>query len=313
MKIKRIPLKLIGFVFFVIVVISVVFTAITSSTVGKYSEDKKDLTIVTSFYPLYFFTSSIVGDNASVTNITPPGFEPHDYELTPRDVSLIESSDLVVLNGGNLELWAENITNNLLDKQVIVIYTATDLMTRSVEEDGLNQADPHVWLDPVLAQKQVDRILQEVISLDPVNSQEYQMNAQQLTQKLTELDAEFKQALGSCEKKQIVTTHAAFGYLTDRYGLEQVSLSGLSPEYEPSPKEFAEIAEFARKNNIKYIFFESLVSPRMAETIAKEIGADTLVFNPLEGLTEEEQNMGMDYFSVQRENIRNISQALECN
>ena len=273
---------------------------------------KPAVSIVTSFYPLYFFTSQIVGPYATVTNITPPGLEPHEYELTPRDVALMEKSELILVNGGNLEPWAENIAVNLQHKPETVVYTAQGLFTRTIDAEEKNQIDPHVWLDPSLAKQQVEQISRAVIARDPEHTQEYLNNTQRLKQQLDELDTEFSQSLGVCKRKDIVTSHAAFGYLADRYGLYQVSLSGLSPDQEPSPKELAGVVTFSREHNVKYIFFETLVSPRLAETLANEIGAGTLVFNPLEGLTQQEQNDGMDYFSVQRKNLQNIKIALEC-
>lgn len=295
----------------ILVVLGFVWYKSREISPNQKSPDDK-ISIVTSFYPLYFFTDQIVGTNAIISNITPPGVEPHDYELTPRDVALLERSDLIIVNGGGLEPWAENISVNMQNKPVTMLFTAGELLSRSVEEDGTKQPDPHVWLDPVLAKKQVEQITQAVISLDPSNAHIYQQNTEHLMQRLDELDTEFRQSLVNCAKTEIVTSHAAFGYLTDRYDLEQISISGLSPDQEPSPQELANVADFARKHSVKYIFFETLVSPRIAETLASEIGAKTLVFNPLEGLTEEEQNTDMDYFSVQRENIKNIKIALEC-
>ncbi len=289
---------------------SVLYTSGLKSPIQKLSDEK--ISVVTSFYPLYFFADQIVGTNAALTIITPPGVEPHDYELTPRDVALLEKSEIIVINGGGLEPWAENIAANTQDKSVTMVSAPRELFSRTVDEDGSTLPDPHIWLDPILAKKQVEQISRAVSTRDPKHAEVYQQNTERLLQRLDELDSEFRQSLANCARTEIVTSHAAFGYLTDRYGLVQISLSGLSPEQEPSPKELADVADYAREHSIKYIFFETLVSPRIAETLANEIGAKTLVFNPLEGLTEEEQNKGMDYFSVQRENLKNIKTALEC-
>jgi len=267
--------------------------------------------VATSFYPLYFFSSVIGGDKVSVTNITPAGAEPHDYEPTAQDIVMIQNSKILILNG-NVEPWAEKVKNNLAGKNVSIIVAGDELFTQTISEGGAVSPDPHIWLNPQLAKQEVLRILLAFQAADPSNSAYYATNANILSQKLDQLDAEFKTALSSCQQKDIVTSHDAFGYLASAYGLNQVAISGLSPDEEPSPRELVEVAKFARSKNIQYIFFESLVSPKLSETIAAEIGAKTLVLDPLEGISDADIKQGKDYFSVMRKNLSNLKIALQC-
>ena len=270
------------------------------------------LPVVASFYPLYFFAQQIGGNQAEVTNIVPSGAEPHDYEPTAQDLVKMENSRLIILNGGGLEAWGGNVQDNIDHKKTIVVVAGEGLATRQVAENGQNGIDPHVWLDPPLAEKMVDRIVQGFIQADPGHQDYYQANAQILINQLSSLDLAYQQGLSHCPEKNIITSHAAFGYLSATYGLKQVSIAGLSPEAEPSPQQLAEIVKFSQDNQVKYIFFESLASPKLAQTIATEIGAQTLVLNPLEGLTPAEVAQGQNYLTVMRSNLVNLQKALNC-
>ena len=270
------------------------------------------LQVVASFYPLYFFSQQIGGNKADVTNIVPAGAEPHDYEPTAQDMAKMESSMLIVLNGGGLEAWSDNIKKNIDARNTAIVVAGEGLTTQQVTEDGQTGIDPHVWLDPPLAMKMVDRIEQGFEKVDPANKDYYRSNVNSLKVRLGDLDMAYKQGLGSCPEKSIITSHAAFGYLATTYGLNQVSISGLSPDAEPSPRQLADIVKFAKNNHVKYIFFESLVSPKLSQTIANEVGARTLVLNPIEGLSDKELAQGKDYFSMMRNNLKNLQTALQC-
>lgn len=312
---KKNVLLISAIVLFVIIII----VGLLNSNQKKENNSNK-IKVVTSFYPLYFFTSQITGDKAMVSNITPAGAEPHEYEPTARDIANIEDSNLLILNGGGLEGWSENIQSNLNKNKVVIAGDGltTRIMEKEDDEENIKEkrlhdgVDPHIWLSPTLASKMVDNIELGLSEIDPDNSSYYKSNAEILKKKLVDLDNEFKQGLIFCGSKNIITPHLAFAYLASAYGLNQVSIAGLSTEEEPSSKEMSEIAKFAKNNNVKYIFFESLISPKLSETIAKEIGAQTLVLNPIEGLTEDEINSGKDYFSEMRNNLSNLKIALEC-
>ena len=258
-------------------------------------ETKEKISVVTSFYPLYFFTSQIAQEHATVINITPAGAEPHDYEPNTQDIATIEQSDLVILNGAGLEAWGEKIQPSLI---------------LSLNEK--NGKDPHTWLDPILAKQAVEKITNALVSIDPQNEPSYQMNSTILLGKLDALDASFKQNLSSCKQSTAITSHAAFGYLAARYGFSQISISGISPDDEPSPQKLAEITKLAKTKGVHFIFFETLVSPRLAETIAQEIGAKTLVLDPIEGVTDENAQTGKNYFTIMKDNLTNLRTALEC-
>lgn len=296
----------------VLIVIAVAFKAYLFFGNQKQGTTSDKISITTSFYPLYFFTSQIAGDKADVYNITPAGAEPHGYEPTTRDVARIEDSSLLVLNGGNLEPWGNNETLALNDTHTAVISVGELFATNTMQEDGDMVRDPHVWLDPVLAKKMAASILAGVIKVDPANAVTYRANAATLETALDALNQEYVTGLAHCQKKDIITSHAAFSYLAARYGFTQVSISGISPDAEPSAHTLAEVADFAQKNNVQYIFFESLVSPKFAETIAQEVGAQTLVLNPLEGLSDDEIAAGGTYITAMQENLNNLRTALQC-
>ena len=211
-----------------------------------------------------------------------------------------------------MEAWGDNIKENLKDKKTLIITAGKDIANQQVTEDNQIIQDPHIWLDPMLAKKEVELITQGLIKIDPVNSNYYQTNAQNLLVKLDNLNIEYRQGLNSCVKKDIITSHAAFGYLASEYHLNQIPISGLSPDAEPTVKKIIEIANFAKKNQIKYIFFESLVSPKLSQTIASEIAAQTLVLNPIEGLSDEEIKNGKNYFTEMESNLNNLKIALQC-
>ncbi|MEK9201202.1 MAG: zinc ABC transporter substrate-binding protein, partial [Patescibacteria group bacterium] len=175
------------------------------------------------------------------------------------------------------------------------------------------EGDPHVWLSPSKATQMVENIAEAVSKTDPENAQIYTRNAVSLKERLAKLDQDFQLILVNCKRRDFVTAHEAFGYLAQSYGLEQIAISGITPEAEPSLKELTQITRIVQEKQIKYIFFEDLVSPKLAQTLASEVGANTLVLNPIEGLTDEQARDGKDYFSEMRSNLQNLKIALECN
>lgn len=288
----------------VIIFGGLIFTAYQISSKPKTNEntETKKLKITTSFYPLYYLASEIGGGLVEVTNITPPGAEPHDYEITTQDVFTIKKSNLLILTG-SLEPWATKINENLKD---------TDTRTLTVGNLASNSKDPHFWLSPLEFSRIADEVTQNLLTLDPANSERILQNATLLNTKLLELDNSYREGLKNCVSRSFVTSHDAFGYLAEEYNLIQVSIAGISTEEEPSLKKLAEVAAYAKQNNVTHIFFESLLSPKMSETIAKEVGAKTLVLNPIEGLTEGESSAGYDYISIMKDNLVNLQIALQC-
>lgn len=256
-------------------------------------EDKKTMNITASFYPLAFVSQRVGGKLVKVNQITPGGVEPHDYEPTPQDLAAISDSQVFVMHGGGVDAWANNIPN-------------------AVKVAQSNTSDPHVWLDPVSFQEEVKIIRDTFIQTDPENKAKYMLNAAGLINDLKGLDQEYKDGLKECKIKQIITSHDAFGHMAKRYGFESLAIAGLSPDEEPSPKRLAELSDLAKKNSIKYIFFETLVSPKLADTIAKEIGAKSLILNPIEGITKEEAAKAKDYLILMQENLKNLRIAMQC-
>ncbi len=259
--------------------------------------------VTTSFYPLYFFATEIAGDKLEVKNLTPAGVEPHDFEPTATDMVEIQQSKALILLGGSFEAWGEKIKGEM---------EGTGVEVFSVGESQMVNSDPHVWLSPEMAKGISKQILLALVKIDPTNESYYSQNLNSLMLKLEALQMDFKTGLAQCSKKDIVTSHSAFGYLAGEFGLQQVSISGLSPEEEPSTQDLIEVAKLAREKQVKYIFFETLVSPKLSETVAQEVGAKTLVLDPIEGISEEGLSGGNNYLTAMRENLSNLKIALEC-
>lgn len=299
-------------IFFVILFIFIFATRFSFFSKITKSEHSKT-TVTTSFYPLYFFTQKIVGDVANVINITPAAAEPHDYEPTAQDIARMHDSDILVLNGGKFEPWGEDIVASLSGSDTKVVFVGDKLMSsKFVDETGDTRMDPHVWLDPVLAKEQVKIISEALKTKDPANTELYAKNTDELLLSLDQIDQAYHNGLNNCKQKTFVTSHSAFGYLASRYGITQLSIAGLSPDSEPSPKNLSDIAAFVKTHHIPVIFFENLVSPKLSETIAKEVGVKTLVLNPIEGLTKEEISQGKNYFTEMISNLDNLRIALQC-
>lgn len=308
-------LKILFLIFFVGIFIIDICTQKKSSIV----QEEKKISIVASFYPLAEFVSRVGGEFVEVTTLISTGVEPHDYELTPSDIINLYKSDLIFFNGGGLEPWGENLISDIRLNGGTVLVMSDHIQLRenlfdTHEDDSDNDDfyDPHIWLDPILAQREVNLIIDTLSSYDPNRKNYYHENGERFLRELRDLDQEYKQGLVSCEHRELIVSHAAFGYLSDRYDISMVPISGLSPDEEPSPKRMAEVIDFARKKNITHIFFETLVSPKLADTIAKEIGAKSFVLNPLEGLTSEELNDGKNYITIMRENLFSIREAMIC-
>lgn len=285
------------------------------SAVPEKQKKAEGLSVVATFYPLADFAREVGGDLVAVTSIVPSGVEPHEYEPTPRDILSAYQADVFLLNGAGVDAWAEKIKPELEERGVAMVQMSdsASLLPGAVDERGkISRSDPHFWLDPIAVRKQALAIRDALIARDPVHKEEYIRNAGVFEERLAVLDGEYAAGLAACRLHTIVTSHAAFAYLAKRYGFEMLSTSGISPEEEPSPKHLAELTALVRERGIRYVFFETLVSPKIADTLAREAGTQTLVLNPLEGLTEEEQNAGENYLSVMRGNLKNLRIALEC-
>jgi zinc transport system substrate-binding protein len=267
--------------------------------------------IAASFYPLAFLAEEIAGDDAAVENLTPPGTEPHDLELTPRQVAEISEADLLLYLGQRFQPSIEDAAGETAGRAVDVL-EGVDLAEAGEDEHGEEEEhgewDPHVWLDPSRFAAIAENIGAILAEIDPDNAGDYEGRAEDLSARLEELNSEFEAGLADCERTEIVVSHDAFSYLAHEYGLEQVSIAGIDPEAEPSPARVAEVADFAAEHGVTTIFFETLVSPAIAETIAEEIGVTTDMLDPIEGPPE-----GTDYFGAMRANLSALQTALGCS
>ncbi len=300
----------------VVVVALLIAGAMVLNKKDNTTANKNDnkVNVVASYYPLYDFAKNIGGDKITITNITPAGSEPHDYEPSPQELVTANKSDVFIYNGGTMEPWVDKFVPDY--KQINVKASdGIDLAEGADEETGKPSSeikDPHFWLDPVLAQKIVNNIRDGLIKADAKDKDYFTNQAKAYNEKLAQLDQDYKTGLTTCESRSAITSHAAFGYLAKRYNLDIVSIAGVSPEEEPSAAKLAELTQLVKEKNIKYIFFEGLVSPKLAQTIASETGAKTEVFDPIEGISDEDQKQGKDYLSVQRENLQSLRTALSC-
>jgi zinc transport system substrate-binding protein len=269
------------------------------------------IAVVTTIYPLYDFARQVGGERVEVTRLLPAGAEPHTWEPTPKDMAALARARVFIYNGAGMEPWVQRQLGLLEEKGVRVVEASRGLdLIAGPGDHGEAGVDPHVWLDPVLAQEIVKKIRDAYIAVDPDHAAYYSSRADEYLAALRELDREYRAAAQDFRRREIVTSHAAFAYLARRYGLQQVALMGLSPESEPDPVRMREIVAFCREHDVKYVFFEALVSPKVSRTLAREVGAETLVLNPLGNITPEEEKRGENYLSIMRENLARLKVAL---
>jgi zinc transport system substrate-binding protein len=276
------------------IVLIIVSTSLLAGCGGVGSAKK---TVVAAFYPLAFAAERIGGPTFHVEDLTPPGAEPHDLELTPRAVGRIESAAVVLYLGHGFQPAVAEAAAQARGERVDVL---AGLPLRLSHEEGLS-ADPHVWLDPAL----FARIARKVGSA-------LHRSPGPLLAQLRRLDRDYRAGLRNCARRKIVTSHAAFGYLAERYGLTQVPITGLTPESEPSPQQLVHVVGVVRRTHATTVFVEKLLSPRLAQTVAREVGARTAVLDPIEGLTPSEQQHGDDYLTLMRRNLAALRKALRC-
>ena len=287
--------------FLLVVIFTLFLSGCGSQPAGSKQGGK--LKVVASFYPMAEFARQVGGDQVTVTTLIPDGVEPHEWEPTAKDLSGIKDAGLFIYNGG-VEPWAPKAVNAIGADKV----RALEAGRGHLELNG--HLDPHLWLSPKQAQLEVNAIRNGLIQADPAHKDAYTANAAAYIGKLQQLDKQLTAIVKTAKRKEFVTTHAAFGHLAADYGLRQLSILGISPEAEPSPAELTQLVNLVQEKNIKYVFFETLVSPKVAQTLAAETKAQTLVLNPLEGLTREERAAGADYLSVMEQNIKNLQLAL---
>lgn len=280
--------------------------------------DPGSVRVVAGFYPLQFVAERIAGPDASVTGLTPPGAEAHDLELSPSQVAEIAAADLVVYLPGFQPAVDEAVAAHAAGSGFDAT-AAVPLLPPAGDPDHADHdagpeppaegGDPHVWLDPDRLATIAGTLATALGEADPDHAPGYATNADALGRELAALDTELADGLASCQRREIVVSHAAFGYLADRYDLRQIAITGLSPEDEPTPRRLAEVIDQAERHGATTIFFEVLVSPDVAEVIADQVGARTAVLDPIEGLAAGSEQ---DYVSLMRANLATLRAALEC-
>lgn len=297
--------------------LAMIATANTGRPAQQNGEEHEKIRVVASFYPLYEFASRVAGDRAEVSSLVPAGVEPHDWEPTSEDVLMGRSADILVINGAGFERWVDDM------KAKVVANTSEGIKFDYEEEkkdgdgehghEGSNRVNPHIWLNPMLAKHQLNKIRNVTVSADPANADYYNENADRFAAELDSLDAFIKSELANCEKSDFIAFHDAFVHFSERYALRQHSIHGVSPEGEVLPQTIQQIVELANELDINVIYSEDLVDGRLADTIANEIpGGKALVLSPIEGISREEQAAGIGYIDKMKQNVANLKEGLEC-
>jgi len=295
-------------------------TLFAAGCTGVRTLDDGKVHVVATFFPLYDFARQVGGERVKVSCLVPPGTSVHEWEPSVRDIRRAVRADLFIYNGAGLEPWVERMLPEFREEAVVEATRGLALLRYEGEErreentatkhrqDGLY--DPHAWLDPVLAQHYVKEIAAGLARVDPAGRSYYQKRAQAYISRLAVLDGAYREAAVHFKRREIVTAHAAFGYLAARYGLRQIPVAGLSPQAEPSPARLKELVALVRRHGVRYIFFDSAVNPRIAETLAREAKVKSLVLSPAAGLSPEEKSGQKDYVAVMEDNLAALVTAL---
>lgn len=303
----------------------VIMLAMAGCTGAQQSVPAGKLKVVASFYPIYDYAKNVGGERIEASMLIPSGVEPHEFEPSVSDIRSISEADVFIYNGADMEPWADRVVGGAGNENLTLVDTSRGIAllesgaghehhheTAEAGEDEHGGHDPHFWLDPNLAKIQVANIRDGLIAADPEGKQYYEKNAAAYMAKLDSLDSRISAAMSGCAKQEFLVTHATMGYFCARYGCEQVAITGVDPEAEPSPADLAAIIDQAREHGINAVFVESMMDPRSATTISNEIGGTVLTLNSVHGLTAEEAASGEDYISLMDANLANIKKGLDC-
>jgi zinc transport system substrate-binding protein len=282
--------------------------------------EQKKLNIITTLFPLYDFTRNIAGDKAQVTLLLPPGVEPHSFEPKPGDMLRINKADAFIYTGKYMEPWVEDILKGMDSKKLIIVDTSKGIVLNEEKEDEKGhdkhrhgKIDPHVWLDLSNAGKIVDNILDSLIQKDPGNRDYYTKNAWAYKIKLGEMDKKYRETFSTCKKHTFIHGgHFAFGYLANRYNIQYIAAYHGSPDAEPTPKRLIELKNKLKQYDLKYIYYEELILPRVSEVISRETGATMLKLHGAHNVSKEEMDKGITFLAVMEENLKNLKVGLEC-
>ena len=267
--------------------------------------------VVAAFYPYAYVAERVAGDHATVSNLTPPGVEPHDLELTPQQVAELSDADLVIYEAGFQPAIDDAVEQNPPGQALDVTDVVPLRDTGAPGETGTaSSGDPHLWLDPTLLIPIAEEVADALSEADPAHADRYAANEGRLVMDLNRLDAQFRTGLASCDRTEVVTSHAAFGYLTHRYGLTMVPIAGLSPDVDPSPGHLAKLQALIKAHGITTVFSETLGTKAYADTLAHDLGIQAAVLDPIEGLADDEPEH--DYLALMRSNLSALREANGC-
>lgn len=267
---------------------------------GSSTTSSSGRSVVAAFYPVAWAAEQIGGPTVHVHNLTPAGAEPHDIELTPKEVAEIQSAKFVFYLSHDFQPAVADAVRDAHGTTFDVLQGQS--LTAGVGDES-GKTDPHVWLDPVRFAGIVERIGATLGR---------PARGRALAARILRLDGEYRRGLAQCARHEFVSSHAAFAYLAGRYGLHMVPITGIDPESEPSAQKLASLSKLVRRDHIHTVFFERLISPKLAETVAREAGAKTAVLDPIEGLTPSEAKQGFDYLTLMRQNLQALRQELGC-
>ncbi|MGE6628763.1 metal ABC transporter solute-binding protein, Zn/Mn family [Bacillus sp. NPDC077027] len=306
------------------VLLAIGLGACSSSTGTNASKGKNDgkLKIYTTIFPIQDFTKKIGGSFVNATSVYPANADAHSFEPSSKTMVDMAEGDAFIYSGTGAEAFAEKTASTLKEQGVKTVNAAKGITLLSTHDEHAHEEeddheghdhgdkDPHAWLDPVLAEQMAKNIKDTLVSLDPDHKKEYTKNYEKLKKELQSLDKNFKTTLDQAKHKEILVSHAAYGYWEKRYGIEQISVLGLSASEEPSQKQLENIVKQAEKHHIKYVIFENNVSSKVSDTIRSEIGAKSLTLKNLESITEEDTKSGESYVSLMKENLATLKTAL---
>ena len=287
---------------------------------GEKQGASDKLQVAASFYPMAEFARNVGGSRVDVFTLVPDGAEAHDWEPSPADLARLGKAQVFVYNGV-VEPWAQQALTALSERKILAVQSGLGLYERAAEVEGdehhqhshsctHGKQDPHVWISPKTAIVQVERIASALCEADEKNAKYYQDNSAKYVEQLKALDIQLTNLAKSAPRKVFVTAHAAFGHLADDYGLQQMAVNGLSPRAEPTPADLQRLIKVVKEENVRYVFFETLTDPKLAQLLADETGAKIATLDPLEGLNEEGRKKKMDYLQIMQQNIHNLQIAL---
>lgn len=307
----------IGVIFIIIFGLILVFN-ISKKTLNKTKNQTKTIKIVTTLFPLYDFAKKIGGDYVEVSLLLPPGVEAHSFEPKPSDIAKISGADIFIYTGKFMEPWVTDILAGIKNDKLETIDSSIGVKTETAvfhdknEMNNLN--DPHIWLDFDNDKIIIKAIAQKLIKKDNINKNYYSQNLLNYQNKLSNLDSKYKNALAKCQTNEIIYGgHYAFGYLANRYGLNYLAIQGMSPDAEPSAQDLMKIIKQIQKDNVKYIFYEELSSPKIAQTLANETNAKLLLLNAAHNITKNDFINNISFLDIMEENLVNLKEGLICN